>query len=197
MKATMRIAAICAASVSMLFLSGCVPQLYLRDTPSVTVSTFDKINGSWKYTIDDSIKDARRTAFKPSGHVCSAHTYTLTAGDQLTSAVRKMLEDITEGSQDDSKNTITVRLESFSPRFSCAMGVIEGTCTGTTEIALAFSVTKDGKKSNFTVTSERSADAPAGQLCDKALDAPAEATRKAIKDVLERASERITSLADK
>jgi len=77
------------------------------------------------------------------------------------------------------------------------MGPIEGTCTGTSEVALAFSVVKDGTRSNFIVTSERSADAPAGQLCANALDAPAEATRKAIKDVIERASERLITISER
>ena len=195
----MKILTLAAIALSTVALTGCfTPQSFTRDaSPAVALNTFDKVPGTWSYTIDGSLKDAKRSSFKPNGHVCSLHTYTLSAGDELFSATRRMLEDVTGGSQSGANDSINVRLESFSPRFSCAMGAVEGSCTGSSEVALTFSVVKDGKRSNFTVTSERSADAPAGQMCANALDAPAEATRKAIKDVLERASERLTTISSR
>lgn len=194
----MKILTIAATTFSAVLLSGCfTPQNFRRDTSTVSLNSYDKLNSNWSYTIDNSIKDANRSNFKPNGHVCSLHTYTLSAGNELSSAARRMLEDLTGGNQNGAINSITVRLESFSPKFSCAVGTVEGTCTGSAEIALAFTVLKDGKRSNFSVTSERNADAPAGQMCANALDAPAEATRKAIRDVLDRASERINSLASR
>ena len=187
---------IAAVAFGTIVLTGCfTPQSFMKDAPSVTLSSFDKLPGSWTYLLDGSLKEAKRANFKPSGHVCSLHTFTLSAGDELSSATRRMLEDVTGGKSDGAGNSISARLESFNPRFSCAVGMVEGTCTGTSEIALGFTVVKDGKRNNFTVSSERSADAPAGQMCDKALDASAEATRKAIRDVLERASERIITIA--
>jgi hypothetical protein len=198
MRSILRLVALAPTVLITLSLTGCfTAATYTRDVAKATPNSYDKLPGIWSYTIDDSLRSANRTGFKPTGLACSLHNYSLNAGDQLASAASRMLDDITGGKKEDATNTIAVRLDTFAPKFSCAAGITEGTCTGTAEIALLFTVVKDGKRSNFTVSSERNSDSPSGAMCDKALDAPAEATRKAIKDVLERASERLTAIADK
>ncbi len=180
-----------------LLATGCATQNYRYTADSVSsVSVPDRLKGSWTYSIDESIREARRTNFKPGGHPCSFHTFNLDGGAAIQSAIRKGMEEFLErGSEQASGGAgaqhIAFRLDSFQPRFSCAVGMSEGHCTGTAEIALAITLTRNGERRSFTVSSERTADGPGGSMCSTALAAPSEATRKAAKDVVERAMERI------
>ena len=188
---------ISAVAVVAFIVSGCAPQSYFRAANDVVaVNAPDRMKGDWTYSIDDSIKDARRSNFKPGGHPCSLHTYSIDAGVALDSAIRKAMQEFLENgaekkSASDAKRHIAFRLESYQPRFSCAIGQVEGHCTGTAEIALGITVVRGDDRKSFTVSSERTADAAGGNMCAGALDAPAEASRKAAKDVVERAMERV------
>lgn len=183
-------------------LAGCfTPQTYKFTAQSAAVNVPERIRGEWTYVIDDSIRDAKRFSFKPSGHVCSLHTYSLDASDALETTIRKAMLEFAESSSErkgtsgSSATEVVWKLDSFQPRFSCAVGQIEGSCTGTVEVALSVTVVKGGSRRTFSVSSERSGDAGSGKLCNNALAAPADAARKAIKDVVERALERMTNLA--
>jgi hypothetical protein len=177
-------------------LSGCAHH-YQFDSSSVAgIEVPDRLGPGWTYTIDDSIHDARRTNFKPNGQPCSLHSYSLSVSDALEGAIRRGMDEFLEGGTTtkgagSGPRNIIFRLEQFQPRFQCAIGATEGACTGTAEISLGVTVVNDGARRTFSVTAERSADAPGGSMCSNALAAPAEAARKAAKEVVERAIERI------
>jgi hypothetical protein len=183
-------------AVAALCLTGCAHHYQYESGSVAGVDVPDHLGPGWTYTIDDSIGEARRMNFKPNGLPCSAHTYSLSASDALEGAIRKGMEEFLEGGSATKgsgigQRNITFRLEEFQPRFQCALGAMEGACTGTVEISLGVTVANDGKRHTFSVTAERSADAPGGRQCSNALAAPAEAARKAAKEVVERAIERI------
>jgi uncharacterized lipoprotein YmbA len=188
-------------TVFALILAGCATT-YTKQTDSIGgVNVPDKMVGSWTYSIDDSIKDARRTNFKPGGQVCSAHIYNLDASVALESALRKGMQEFFENGSElkspaGKMHHVAFRLESFQPRFSCTIGATEGYCNGTAEITMAVTVIKESGRRSFTVTSERSADGSAGSMCSTALNAPSEAVRKASKDVVERVMERLLSVGN-
>lgn len=203
MERTMKNVLVSAAVALMtLTLPGCFsPQAYSFTADSVSgINAPDRLAAGWTYSIENSIKDAKRTSFKPTSHPCSLHTYSLDGSSSLESAIRKAMQDFLEaGAETKSASNvarhISFRLEGFQPRFSCSIGATEGHCTGTAEIALGITVVKDGARRAFSVSSERTADASGGTMCANALAAPAEATRKAAKDVVERAMERIVTFA--
>ena len=175
---------------------------YTRNTGSivsVNVSTVsgDKAKDQFVVVIDDSIKNAKRENFKTNSHICSAHTLNLDAGDTLRSALqaatRELIEDVVEAKSlpANSANSISFRLDEFNPRISCQIGPTEGVCSATTEVGVSVVANVQGKRRTFSASSQRSADGPAGALCDKALNVAEEATRKAAKDVAERIGERL------
>lgn len=185
-------------SVVALQLAGCAAQTYNKQTESIpAVNVPDQLKGNWTYSLDDSIREAKRSNFKPSGQVCSLHTFNLDSSAAIESVMRRAMQDfIPAGSESRSGSPmhIAFRIESFQPRFSCTIGATEPTCTGVAEITLAATVVKDGNRRSFSVTSERSADMAGGNLCSTALNAPSEAVRKATRDAAERAMERILML---
>lgn len=189
-----------ALPVIALALWGCAAQHYSFTTNTVSgVNVPDKLPSGWTYTLDDSLRDARRSGFKPNGQPCSLHTFSIDSSSALESAIRRSMQEFLENGTEQKGGTgprnITFRLESYAPRFQCALGSIEGACTGTVEISLGVTVSKDGARRSFSVTAERSADGPGGSMCSTALQAPNEAARKAAKDVVERAMEKIYTLA--
>lgn len=184
--------------VGALLISGCAAQNYSYSASSVSgVNAPEKLSAGWTYSIDSSVKDARRNSFKPTSHPCSLHIYNLDGAPAIESAIRKGMEDFLDGGSEQSATAgprnIAFKLDMYQPRFSCAIGSVEGHCNGTAEIGLTVTITKDGTRKSFSVSSERTADASGGRMCATALAAPAEATRKAAKDVVERAMERVVS----
>jgi len=183
-----------------LVLVGCAAQHYSFTTDTVAgVNIPDKLPPGWTYTLDDSLRDARRSGFKPNGQPCSLHTFSIDSTSALESAIRRAMQEFldngTEQKGGGGARNITFRLENYAPRFQCALGSVEGACTGTVEISLGVTVNKDGARRSFSVTAERSADAPGGSMCSTALRAPNEAARKAAKEVVERALEKVYPLA--
>src|SRR6185369_15748224 len=118
-----RILAMTICAASSLIVSGCfTPHHYsLTAQPVAGLNTPDRLTGTWTYSIDESIKDARRSGFKPMGNVCGLHTYSLDASSSIEGAIRKAMQDFLENGSEQagSPRHIAFKLDSFNPRFSC------------------------------------------------------------------------------
>ncbi|WP_295542287.1 hypothetical protein [uncultured Pseudacidovorax sp.] len=187
-----------------LAVGGCA-QTYSRNSVAVsgvnvTTISGEKAKGTWPVVIDESISNARRTGFKTTSQVCSGHTYNFDGSVALRSALqaasRELFEDTVLAKAATGANNVAFRLEEFNPRLSCQIGATEGVCTGTVEIGVSVLANVGGRRRSFTVNSQRSSDGPAGGLCEKALEVVEDATRRAAKDVAERAGERIATLLE-
>lgn len=187
-----------------MVVTGCA-QTYSRNSVAVsgvnvTTISGEKAKGTWPVVIDESIANARRTGFKTTSQVCSAHTYNFDGSAAVRSALqaasRELFEDTVLAKAATGPNNISFRLEEFNPRLSCQIGAVEGVCTGTVELGVSVLANVGGRRRSFTVNSQRSADGPAGGLCEKALEVVEDATRRAAKDVAERAGERIATLLE-
>lgn len=195
----------CLVFVS-LALVGC-GTTYTKATGAITTvnamtATGDKVKGNWAVVIDDSISNAKRTNFKTSSHVCSAHTLNLDGSIAIRSSLqalsREMFEETTNvrAVPPSAQNYVLFRLDEFNPRVSCQIGPVEGTCTASTELAVSVTANMEGKRRSFSVSSQRSTDGSAGRMCDKALDVAEESVRKAAKDVAERVGERLSIILE-
>ena len=183
----------------LALLTGCATTYNKQSDSVVGINVPDRLKGGWTYSIDDSIKNARRNNFKPTSHICSAHTFNLDASATLASALRKGMQEFLESGSETNTAAgvkhVAFKLDSYQPRFNCSVGMAEPHCNGTAEVVISVLVLMNGERKSFSVSTERSADAAGGNLCVNALDAPADATRKAAKDVVERAMERLLTVA--
>jgi len=172
--------------------------------------TGDKLKGSWVLVLDDSFNTARRDSLKPSSNVCGAHDFAFDASSALYASTKKMAGELFEqvadakeppdaaiAARDKLAGALVVKLDDFTPRFTCATGFSALTCNASTEISLSVTLLRFDRSTvrrSFSVNSQRTTDGPGGNLCSNALALVNEATRRAQKDALEHVAERVSTM---
>ncbi|MCG8053860.1 MAG: hypothetical protein JAZ15_21950 [Candidatus Thiodiazotropha endolucinida] len=197
--------------ITAMLVIGCTQQTYLtRPDPVTGINVYttdgDKIQGTWAYIIDDSIKTASRT-IKASSHACSLHLYPVNAGESLSSSASNALNIIFENTlarnsipsintaiKENITGAVIIKLDEFYPKFNCSIGQVEGYCNANTDISITVTLIDypSGKRKYIHTNSQRSADGGSGQMCAGVSNVISESVKKASKDVLERMGEKIS-----
>ena len=137
------------------------------------------------------------------GNVCSLHDYSFDAAEAVAISARRMaaqlFDNVTETKElptaqaaatNGFVGATVVKLDEFSPRFTCSTGMTEPSCSASADISLTITLLQyqpSATRRSFSVNSQRSSDGPGGKLCSTALTVLSQATSRAPKDVFERA----------
>lgn len=191
--------------------AGCAYNVQPSATKAVNIysSYENKIPGKWILVLDPSIKDVSRDV-KPATYICSAHHYPVQFGESLAVSLKStfmaLVDEIEERATLPSTDELAklgaagsavVRLDDFSPRLTCSMGFWSGSCTATAELTVGLNARRvDGKAFATAVTGSKTADGDSGPYCGAASAVLADASTKAMRDMLERLAERIANAAN-
>jgi len=185
-----------------IITTGCAHKSMVSSVEATNIysSYDDKIQGSFVYVVDDTSVSKLQVANTVQGFQCSAHKFPIDATSAFKASFPKFLDNIFETIQPansaDGKDlsTVVFRSERFQPSLRFIAGFMSADASATVEMAMSASVTgKNGKIFSTMVDTSRTKMGDAGGFCEGGSLVLADATRDAMKDVLEKMGERLTN----
>jgi len=188
--------------------SGCAYNVQPASMKVVNIhSSYDsKVPGRFAVVLDDSVRNVNREV-KPSSHVCGAHRYPVSLGDAIAVSVKSTLASVLEQTTEQAaaptaeqmsraglRGVVVVKMDEFSPKLNCSMGMFAGSCSASTDVS--FGVNVRGPTGSLFATSaggSKSFDGDAGGVCEGGANVLSESIARATRDALERLAERISS----
>ena len=183
-------------------LTGCTHQAIVGTaSPTNVYSGFDqRVSLPVTYTIDSTAVTKLRKNDTVWGYACSAHRYPVDAIDAFTGSVPSMMEAVfdnfheSNGTPQKGITHLVFRIERFDPRLMFNQKFFSMDAYATVEVGLSVLGTLDGKRVFGTsVDTQRSRTGEVVTLCSGAGVVLGDATREAIKDVLEKVGERLSN----
>jgi hypothetical protein len=190
---------------SMTFLLGaCSYPVQAPVSPALNVYTSyaDKLPGNYVLVVEASSWDK---VVKSSSYQCSAHNFPMNANavfkESVTRTVEQLVESVEVATVPPSRETmsskriagvILVKADTFEPKLTFIPGFWSATASAAMDVSAALTV--DGPQGRLLGTSagaSRSADGEAGDGCGGGANVLADATSKALRDLMERLGERI------
>lgn len=189
------------AAFGLILLAGCTHTGTVGSVRATNVYSAhdEKVPGKVMYTIDSTSLTKLKANDTVSGFQCSAHRFPVDGTDAFVSSIPAMLESVfesfekTEGAQ---KNAVQLlfRVERFEPRMKFNKKFFGSDADATVEIGISVTGTLNGKRVFGTsVDSQRTKSGDGGAFCGDGGAVLADATRDAIKDVLEKLGERLAN----
>jgi hypothetical protein len=160
-----------------------------------------KVTGSYTYIVDRTSLTKLRKDDTVQGYACSAHHFPIDGGDAFVNSLPSMLEEVfetiskaNEGEGRSNKTQLVFRIERFEPRLKFNQKFFGVDAEATVELGVSVVGTRDGKRIfGTTVDTQRSKSGDGGAYCGGGGEVIADATRDAIKDVLEKLGERMAN----
>ncbi len=195
---------IIAAGALALALSACAYNTPVAVSPNlnVYVASGTKLPGHWLVWVDGSafVREVRAT-----GMNCSFHKYPMDVSTVFRQSVIKTLENMVESLQvverpvpvdqltaNGAVGLISVRSDAFSPRFVAIEGFWEGTIDANAEMsATIVADVPGGRMLATTAEGNGNASSGSGGACEGATVALAQATEKAMKELIGTLAERL------
>lgn len=192
------------AGALALALSACAYNTPVAVSPNlnVYVASGTKLPGRWLVWVDGSafVKDVHATGFN-----CSAHRYPMDVSQVFRQSVIKTLENMVESVQvverpvpvdqlaaNGAVGLISVRSDAFSPRFVAIEGFWEGTIDANAEMsATIVADVPAGRMLATTAEGNGNGQSGSGGACEGASIALAQATEKAMKELIGTLAERL------
>ena len=189
-----------------LFVSGCAYQAPVVSTPNLNVYTSysTKLPGGYLLYVD---AESFSQTIHATGIACSAHTYPLDARAAFKEATVKTLEQLVEhvevvetpvafdrAAADGKAGVIVFKGDEIQARFSMVPGFWTSSAEANVDLTAAVSVDgRGGRLFGSEASGTGHAEAPAGGMCGGAADALADATGKAMKQLLGQIGERMSN----
>jgi hypothetical protein len=191
------------ASVTVL-LGACSYPVQPSVSPALNVYTSyaDKLPGHYILVVEAS---SWGKVVKPSSYQCSAHSFPMDVNavfkESVTRTVEQLVESVEVASVPPTRETmsnkkiagvILVKADTFEPKLTFIPGFWSATASAAMDVSAALTV--DGPQGRLLGTSagaSRSADGDAGEGCGDGAKVLADATSKALRDLMERLGERI------
>lgn len=187
--------------LALLTLAGC--------THTGTVSTVratnvysghdSKVPGKVTYVVDTTSLSKLKKDDTVSGFQCSAHHFPVDGTDAFRASIPAMMEAVFESHEaaevpQKGMVQLVFRVERFEPRLKFNTKFFGSDADATVEIAVSVTGTLDGKRVfGSSVDSQRTKSGDGGAFCGSGGEVIADATRDAIKDVLEKLGERLAN----
>lgn len=187
-------------------LSGCAYQAEPLGVASLDVVTSysTKLPGKYLLYVEASPMDS---TIRPSGVVCSAHSFPIKAADAFATSARKTIENLVESVETvgepipldqirklGSRGLIVIRAENLDGEIRAMPGFWQATLN--TEVQITASVTVDGPQGRLfgtTVDGRGKGEAEAGFACGGGAISMRASTEKAMKETLRRIGEGIAN----
>jgi hypothetical protein len=193
---------IVTATAFFIAISGCA---HKSNVSAVQASNFyseneNKIQGVAKYSVDQTSLDKLKKKDAVQGLLCAAHKFPIDGSDALVASLPSMLEQVFESVQktDTTRTsgdlTFIFRVERFEPRLKFNDKFFSVDAEAAVEIGLSVVGYRDGNRIfGTTVDTQRTRSGSGGAVCEGGSTVLADATRDAIKDVLEKIGERMAN----
>lgn len=160
-----------------------------------------KVVGNYTYIVDRTSLTKLKKDDTVQGYACSAHHYPIDGGDAFVNSLPSMLEEVfetisraNEGDGRANRTRLVFRVERFEPRLKFNQKFFGVDAEATVELGVSVVGTRDGKRIFGTsVDTQRSKSGDGGAYCAGGGEVIADATRDAIKDVLEKLGERMAN----
>ena len=158
-----------------------------------------KVPGKVTYIVDTTSLSKLKKDDTVSGYQCGAHNYPVDGTEAFRASIPAMLEAVFENhaaAETPQKGTVQLlfRVERFEPRLKFNRKFFGSDADATVDIAVSITGTLDGKRIFGTsVDGQRTKSGDGGAFCGSGGEVVADATRDAIKDVLEKLGERLTN----
>lgn len=160
-----------------------------------------KVAGNHAYIIDRTSLTKLKKDDTVQGMVCSAHNFPIDGSEAFLNSLPSMLEEVfeevnkaNEGEIKANTTQLVFRIERFEPRLKFNQKFFGLDAEATVELGISVVGTKDGKRVfGTTVDTQRTKSGDGGQMCGGGAEVIADATRDAIKDVLEKMGERMAN----
>jgi len=191
---------ICLTSISLL--SGCAHQASVSKVTATNIYTNvdSKIQGETSFVIDPASLSQLKRDNAIQGFICSAHRYPVDATDSFVASLPTMMNQVFESVQQvstptrDDRLNLVFRIERFEPRLRFNQGFWTASADATVELAVSVTGTRGSERVlGTTVDSQRSKTGDGGGFCEGGGLVLGDATRDALKDVLEKLGERIAN----
>jgi hypothetical protein len=188
--------------VSLFILSGCAHKSTVLSVQATNIysDNENKILGQTKYIVDQSSLGKLKRDDTVQGMACAAHKYPVDASQAFVASLPSMLEQVFESVSksesviSNSELNLLFRVERFEPRLKFNQKLFSMDAEATVEIGLSVVGSRDGARVfGTTVESQRTRSSEAGAFCEGGGQALSDATRDAIKDVLEKIGERMAN----
>jgi hypothetical protein len=160
-----------------------------------------KVSGSYTYLVDRTSLTKLKKDDTVQGMACSAHHFPIDGGEAFVNSLPHMLEEVfetisktSEGEGRANRTQLVFRVERFEPRLKFNQKFFGMDAEATVELGVSVVGTRDGKRVfGTTVDTQRSKSGDGGMYCSGGGEVVADATRDAIKDVLEKLGERMAN----
>ena len=192
-----------SALLSISVLSGCAHRGTVSSVQATNIYSDNdsKIKSKVKYSIDDTSLSKLRKDDAVQGMQCAAHKFPVDAEDAFVSSLPSMLDSIFENvvkaeaaRSSDTELSLLFRVERFEPRVKFNPKFFSSDAEATVELSISVTGSKNGSRVfGTTVDSQRNRSGDGGGFCEGGGAVLADATRDVIKDVLEKAGERLAS----
>ncbi len=160
-----------------------------------------KVPGNARFSIDETSLTKLRKDDSVQGFACAGHKFPVDGSDAFVSSVPSMLEQVFEasskaesltGGHDDT--SLLFRVERFEPRVKFNQKFFGVDAEATVELGVSVTGIRNGTRVfGTTAESQRSRSGDGGGFCEGGGQVLADATRDAIKDVLEKLGERMAN----
>ena len=159
-----------------------------------------KIPGKFSYSVDASTLYKFKASNALQGYVCAAHIYPIDGASAFATSIPTMLaqvfqKEVTNAPELKSDRTqLLFKIERFEPRMRVTQGLFSADANATVELAISVIGSRNNSRIfGTTVDTQRTKTGSAGPFCNDAGTVLADATKDAIKDVLEKIGERMAN----
>ena len=188
--------------IASVALSGCAHHASVSKVTATNIYTNvdTKVQGETTFVIDATSLTQLKRDNAIQGFMCSAHRFPVDATDSFVASVPTMMNQVFESAQQvsapsrDERLNLVFRIERFEPRVRFNPGFWTSNADATVEVAVSVTGTRGSERVlGTTVDSQRSKTGDGGGFCEGGGIVLADATRDALKDVLEKLGERIAN----
>jgi hypothetical protein len=185
-----------------ILLAGCAHNTTVSSVQAVNFysENENKIQEEAKYSVDQTSLEKLSKKDTVQGFICSAHKFPIDGSEALIASLPSMMEQVFESAQKSDANRTNsglmflFRVERFDPRLKFNDKFFSVDAEATVEIGLSVVGYRDGVRVfGTTVDTQRTRSGSGGAVCDGGGAVLADATRDAIKDVLEKIGERMAN----
>ncbi|MCQ9378276.1 hypothetical protein [Methyloversatilis sp. XJ19-49] len=183
------------------FVVGCSHKGVVRTVSATNVYSGhdEKHQKPVTYLVDDTSLTKLQKDDAVKGFLCGGHRFPVDAGEAFVASVPSLMESVFDdfsqsGAAQQGKVQFVFRIERFDPRVKFTDKFFSADADATVDLGISVVATLDGRRVFGTaVDTQRSKSGDAGPMCAGGAEVLSDAMADAIKDVLEKAGERIAN----
>lgn len=192
---------IVALGLTFIALTGCTHTGTVNTVRATNVYSGhdNKVPGKITYVVDGTSLTKLKRDDTVTGYQCAVHRFPVDGTEAFKASIPAMIETVFEsyeGTEAVQKGMVQLvfRVERFEPRMKFNPKFFGADADATVEIGVSVVGILDGKRVFGTsVDSQRTKSGDGGAFCGGGGEVIADATRDAIKDVLEKLGERLAN----